>query len=180
MEGKGAIKMKLRLLKKRDASLMLEWMHDISITENLYANFTEKDINDCEEFIIQSTSTEDNLHLAIVNDADEYYGTVSLKNIGQGMAEFAIVLRKIAMGNGYSSYATSEIIKLGFQKYHLDRVYWYVSSSNTRACRFYDKQGFTQVGIHTNDYKAIIEHCGFKNEVAKKYRWYQVMNHMKN
>lgn len=40
--------------------------------------------------------TRKNLHLAIVDENDEYMGTVSLKNIEEDKAEFAITVRKNA------------------------------------------------------------------------------------
>lgn len=36
-------------------------------------------------------------------------GTVSLKKIQNGVAEFGIVVRKQAMGKGYSKYGMDEI-----------------------------------------------------------------------
>ena len=71
-------------------------------------------------------------------------GTVSLKDIDRKTqsAEFAITVRKGAMGRGYSWYAMEEIIKRAFEKYELENVYWCVSRENHRAVRFYDKHNF--------------------------------------
>ena len=65
-----------------------------------------------------------------------------LKNIEDGSAEFAITVRKLAMGRGYSWYGMEEIIRLAFEVYGLDCVYWCVSRDNKRAVRFYDKHNF--------------------------------------
>ena len=73
--------MQLRKLELRDAPLMLEWMHDESVVGHLGTNFAVKTIDDCRRFIENSHADEENLHLAIVNDADEYMGTVSLKHL---------------------------------------------------------------------------------------------------
>jgi len=97
--------MKLRKLEPKDSSLMLEWMHDISVTKDLQTNFSEKTADDCKKFIINSWKMDNNIHLAIVNDFDEYQGTVSLKNIKNGNAEFAITIRSSAMGHGFSKFA---------------------------------------------------------------------------
>ena len=98
--------MKLRKLELKDAPLMLEWMHDKSVVENLSANFGAKKIEDCEAFIEASKNDQANLNLAIVNDNDEYMGTASLKHIDKENqnAEFAIAMRTCAMGKGYSKY----------------------------------------------------------------------------
>lgn len=136
--------MKLRQLELKDAPLMLEWMHDEEVIEKLRGNFREKTLSDAEQFIVKSISDENNIHLAIVTDEDEYMGTVSLKNIDKfnNSAEFAITVRKSAMGRGYSWWGMEEIVRLAFEKYGLESIYWCVSKSNTRAIRFYDKHNF--------------------------------------
>ncbi len=137
--------MKLRNLKKKDASLMLEWMHDSTVVENMQADFTRKTIQDCEAFIDASRHDKENIHLAIVDDSDEYMGTVSLKHVTCSEAEFAIALRKSAMGRGYSKYGMEEIIRHGLDDLGLTSVYWCVSPENKRAVRFYDKNGYRRV-----------------------------------
>lgn len=136
--------MRLRDLELKDAPLMLEWMHDESVVEKLRGNFREKTIGDCENFINASRNKERDIHLAIVNDENEYMGTVSLKSIDRvnNSAEFAITVRKAAMGRGYSWYGMEEIIRLAFEEYGLESVYWCVSRENDRAVRFYDKHNF--------------------------------------
>ncbi len=136
--------MRLRNLELKDATLMLEWMHDENVVGKLKGNFIEKTLADAESFIIASLNKEENIHLAIVSDEDEYMGTVSLKNVDgkSKSAEFGIAVRKSAMGRGYSWYGMNEIIRLAFEKYGLESVYWCVSRENERAVRFYDKHNF--------------------------------------
>ena len=134
--------MKIRKLKRKDATFMLEWMHDPVVVENLQTNFAEKTIEDCEAFIETSQSDKGNIHFAIVDDSDEYMGTVSLKNVTFSEAEFAIALRRSAMGKGYSKYGMEEMIRHGFNDLGLVSIYWYVSPENKRAVRFYDKNGY--------------------------------------
>ena len=133
--------MKLRNLKKEDAPLMLEWMHDADVVKWLQANFASKTLADCEAFIESSQDSQTDLNLAIVDDNDEYMGTVSLKHIDREnkTAEFAITIRSKAMGKGVSKYGMQEIIRLGLNEYGLDAIYWCVSIENERAVRFYEK-----------------------------------------
>lgn len=162
--------MKLRKLELKDAPLMLEWMHDESVVENLQADFIEKTIEDCENFITVSITDKFNLHLAIVNDANTYMGTVSLKNIKNKTAEFAIIIRKSAMGKGFSKYAMEEIIRIGLEELGLDNIYWFVSPKNKRALRFYDKNGYQRVDV------SILKNvCGIRyNDTQNSYYiWYQ-------
>lgn len=139
--------MYLRKLEKKDAPLMLEWMHDESVVEKLRGKFTEKTIDDCLLFIEASRSIKNDIHLAVCSDKDEYMGTVSLKNIDRNnkSAEFAITVRKCAMGRGYSWFGMEEIINKAFNEFDLENVYWCVSRENERAVRFYDKHNFHEV-----------------------------------
>ena len=207
----------LRKLEKKDAPLMLEWMHDPSVVENLNRNFGDLTIEDCEGFIAAAAADAEHfmlkfpeeemlkapagtasgagissLHFAIADESDEYMGTVSLKNIDRGAsrgegkagiepagegeeskfagesadsqpagesaeaqlteesvdsAEFAITIRKCAMGRGISLEAMKEIIRIGYEELGLDIIYWYVSENNKRAVRFYDKNGFKRTTV---------------------------------
>ena len=162
--------MKLRNLEEKDAPFMLEWMHDDTVTGQLRGNFSEKRLEDCKTFIESSLDKNENVHLAIVSDEDEYMGTVSLKSINRvnNSAEFAIAVRKCAMGKGYSWFGMEEIIRLAFDDYGLESVYWCVSRNNARAVRFYDKHNFHEA-------------LDIPSEILKRYegisnlKWYSVL-----
>lgn len=148
----------LRKLKDSDAECMLEWMHDKSVVEFMGTDFSKLTIKDCRDFIKKSAIERDNIHYAIdVNG--EYLGTVSLKNIRDGEAEFAIAVRKRAMGTGISIEAMRKMIDEGFKKLNLKYIYWYVSPLNVRAVRFYDKNGYQRTDARGN---------------ADNYIWYQI------
>ena len=134
--------MHIRPLELKDAPLMLAWMHDASVTEFLRSDFASKTINDAESFIKSSWNDSNNLNLAIASDEDEYMGTVSLKHIENGNAEFAITIRSEAMGHGYSWFGMEAILNKAFNELRLESVYWCVSRDNNRAVRFYDKHYF--------------------------------------
>ena len=157
----------LRKLKIEDAPLMLGWMHDEGVVANLRGNFASKTIEDCNAFI-QTSITEHTINLAIASDIDEYMGTVSLKNIEDGSAEFAITVRKEAMGKGYSWYGMEAIINKAFNELNLDSVYWCVSRDNDRAIRFYDKHNFHEV-IDIPE-KVLERYKGINN-----LKWYSVL-----
>lgn len=147
--------MRLRKLEDKDAKFMLEWMHDTSVVSHLSANFNAKTLEDCFEFIRHSQNSKTDLNMAIVDNQDNYMGTVSLKHIDYevGTAEFAIVLRKEAMGKGYSKYGMQEIIRIGFEDLHLEEIIWCVSSANGRAVSFYEKNGYSQLDNVNSFYK---------------------------
>lgn len=159
--------MKLRRLEVKDASLMLEWMQDESITENLQGEFEKKTLNDCKYFIQNSWTDKSNLHLAIVDTGDTYMGTVSLKHIKNGSAEFAITIRKSAMGRGFSHYGMKEIIRIGRKDFGICQVYWCVNPQNHRAVRFYEKNGYQKIDAMELEISG-----AYSEDQIKNYYWY--------
>lgn len=161
--------LQLRKLEQKDAPYMLEWMHDPDVVQNLQANFAEKSLADCQNFIRACADPTENLHLAIVDDTDTYMGTVSLKHIRPGAdGEFAITIRACAMGKGISAYGMQQIIALGLGELGLKKVYWCVSPDNQRAVRFYDKNGYPRVSVET------LSPEGYTPQQLEKYIWYAV------
>ena len=113
----------------------------------------ETGIKDAEKFCRESSipiqvRSGDSLHFAIVNENDEYFGTVSLKNIDliSKTAEYAIVLRKKAQRKGIGLIATGLILKKAFCEYDLHRVYLSVLSNNKPALSLYERSGFVYEG----------------------------------
>lgn len=159
--------MNLRKLELKDALFMLEWMHDPTVVKYMQADFEKKTLEDCKSFIKDSWNDKNNLHLAIVDDQDTYMGTVSLKNIQNYSAEFAITVRTIAMGKGYSKYGMQQIFELGRKQNGLKNIYWCVSPENKRAIRFYDKNGYQRVD--KND----VNHEGYTMDQVYSFIWYQ-------
>ena len=148
---------------------MLEWMHNADVVQNLQANFASKTLSDCQNFICACQDASENLHMAIVDDADEYMGTVSLKHIRPGVdGEFAITIRACAMGKGLSAFGMQEIIALGLSQLGLQKVYWCVSPENKRAVRFYDKNGYPRVDVKT------LQPVGYTQQQLEGYIWYAV------
>lgn len=137
----------LRDLQLSDASLMLEWMHDKELCRWMHTDFSSKTLDDCLSFIQKSMVDQKNLNYAVADDANEYMGTVSLKHIDTnlGIAEFGIVVRRCAMGKGFSSYAMKTLFEYGFQCLGLKQIFWCVSKENIRAVRFYSKMGYSTI-----------------------------------
>ena len=160
--------MYLRKLELTDAPLMLAWMHDKSVVGDLRTDFSSKTLQDAERFIITSWDKKDDINLAISSDEDEYMGTVSLKHIEDGSAEFAITVRAEAMGRGYSWFGMEAIIEKAFNELGLESVYWCVSRKNTRAVRFYDKHNFHEV---VDIPQKVLE----RYEGIENLKWYSVL-----
>ncbi|MGL5434333.1 MAG: GNAT family N-acetyltransferase [Lachnospiraceae bacterium] len=159
--------MRLRQLEEKDADGMLEWMRDPEISTNFSKRMDQLKKNDVIKFINNSSivcQDGNSIHYAIVDDADEYLGTISLKdiNLQNRHAEFAISLRKKAQGKGIASEAIQEVLKVAFEKHLLNKVFLNVLEENKRAIKLYERSGFIFEGkfrqhIMVNDeYKTLI------------------------
>lgn len=154
---------------------MLAWMHDADVIRYMGKDFRSMTIDDCVRFIEKSKNKEHDIHLAVLDDNDVYHGTVSLKNIAEGTAEFAIVIDRGGQGTGLAKYAVKEIIRIGFEERKLEIIYWNVLPGNRRAVTFYDKE-YDRIDIMKN--KKIWRMCimsGYKNERIKEYIWYVII-----
>ena len=158
--------MRLRKLQAKDAPLMLQWMHDGRVVRYLRGDFLNKTEDDCIEFIMGAQDETKSIHLARVDDHDEYVGTVSLKNIQKNAAELGIVVRACAMGRGYAAFGLRGVLEYGYSARGIEEVFWCVDPRNQRAMRFYDKLGFTTCGVPD---KA----CGYSDEEKRTYVWYR-------
>ena len=139
----------IRKLDINDAAYMLEWMHDSNVIKYLNNKFLTKTLDDCIKFIESTEKLTVDVHFAIANDDGEYQGTVSLKDINyqKKFAEFAIVVRTVAMGKGYAKEGMNYILNYGKNVLKLSKIYWCVEIDNNRAVSFYDKNGYKGTNI---------------------------------
>lgn len=145
--------MRLRELKEKDVSGMYLWMHyeeTKDIFEKDFNKYTKEDILN----FIKKQEVND-VNYACVDDNDNYLGTISLKNIDKKNlnAELAISFIQDAQGTGAAHFAMNEILKFAFTKLKLKKIYLNVLSTNERAIKFYEKNGFIQEGCFKNHIK---------------------------
>lgn len=159
----------LRQLVAKDAALMCEWMKDKDISKAFSFDSDKISEIDTLNFINAAQNDAHNLHFAVVDASDTYLGTVSLKNIDttNRNAEYAISLRRCALGKGVAQAATRLILDIAFGSEMLNRVYLYVETDNIRANKFYRKIGFNFDGTSK-------EHL-MRNGQYKNLNWYSVI-----
>lgn len=162
----------LRGLQKKDVDGMLEWMHDPQISANFRRNLNDIDEESALTFINNARikPTEGgSIHYAIVDETDEYLGTISLKEIDleSKNAELAISLRQKAQGKGIAADAMRQLLKIAFEEILLVRIYLNVLSENERAIRLYERCGFEFEGEFR-------DHL-FLNGEYKSLKWYAVL-----
>ena len=160
------MEIRLRKLQEKDAEGMYEWMTDPEITCFFRFDASSVTLQTCRDYIEHAYDDPNSVHFAIVNENDEYLGTISLKNITDKDAEYAISTRKKAHGTGAAYKATMEILKIAFDEKHLERVYLNVLDENIRANKFYQKCGF--IRFDTSDNKLYI------NGQLKILNWYEI------
>lgn len=145
-------KFSLRPLMEKDAVHMCEWMTDPSIV--CFFRFDSSAVSEesCRSFINSANNDENCRHFAIVNESDEYLGTISLKDIDytKMQAEYAISTRSCAHGTGAAAVATKEIFRIAFEELRLEKVYLNVLADNLRANGFYRKIGFSFDSLEKN------------------------------
>jgi diamine N-acetyltransferase len=136
-----APKFSLRPLKEKDAPRMLEWMNDPDSTQFLKIGGKTYTIEDTLSFIKNAEDESKYFHRAIVNNNDEYLGTISLKNIDyeKKEAEYAIAMHPDARSTGAALWATQTIFGLAKSNLNLRRIYLNVLEGNIRANKFYKK-----------------------------------------
>jgi diamine N-acetyltransferase len=164
--------MKLRMLDKKDADGMLEWMHDPEVYRYFRFSCEETNKEKAVEFIRNAQIQfikGNNRHYAIADNDDNYLGTISLKDIDMQSlnAEFAISMRAAAQGQGIAMEATKELLKIAFEEIGLQRVYLNVLSDNDRAVHLYEKCGFVYEGEFRN-------HIKIRGEM-KSLKWYGIL-----
>ena len=147
--------MKLRKLSVKDIPLIKEWMSDQSINSQFKTDFSVYTYDEIAKFIQDAQDFSSHRHYAIVDEKDEYLGTISLKEIDliNLKAEYAVVLRSKAIGTSAAKNATQKILDIAFNELKLNKVYLNVLATNTRANRFYQKFGFVFEGTFRQDLK---------------------------
>ena len=161
--------MRLRNLQEKDAIFMLEWMQDSEIVQNFRFDSTNTNIESVQRFIANSSSSTESEHFAIADENDEYLGTISLKNIDMinKNAEYAISLRRSAIGSGIAYESTKKLLEHAFSKIGLEKVYLNVYSKNLRAIKFYEKFGF----VYEGEFRKHI----YINGEFENLKWYSII-----
>lgn len=159
-------------MEEKDAAGMLEWMHEPEFQKYFQIDMMNRTMGDAIEFIRNSQTDlieGQSIHYAIVDDKDEYLGTISLKNIDLSAkkAEYAVSLRKMAQRKGIATEATKELLRIAFNQFGFERVYLNVLSDNSSAIHLYEKCGFVYEG-------AFRKHLFLKGEY-KTLKWYSIL-----
>lgn len=165
----------LRELQVKDAPLMIEWMHDKDIQKSFQKDMMSITLQEAEAFCSASKvpaipAEGQSIHYAIVDENDEYLGTISMKDINlvNRTAEYAISTRKCVHGKGVAKEATRLILKKAFTDWGLHKVYLNVLSYNQAAIGLYERCGFICEGQSR-------EHV-YVNGKYEALKWYSILS----
>ncbi len=152
MEGK---LVRLRAYEKSDLDAVMKWVNDEEVTDLLGgAMLTYPVSSSAEEKFIEAAaagSSEKQKNFVIETLADRrYIGTISFNVIDwlNRSAGLGIVIGdKSVWGKGYGTDAMRVLMRLGFDKLNLHRLWLHVHDYNQRAIASYEKCGFTREGV---------------------------------
>ena len=161
--------MELRKLCLKDAPRIFEWMKDPLCYVHFRFDPEKVTIESIQDFINKANQPSNDCHFAIVDEFDDYLGTISLKNINETdkCAEYAIAIRPGSSGKGLGYKATIAILNIAFNEFDLNRVYLNVWPENKRAIALYLKCGFKPEGEFR-------EHVYVRGEF-KNLLWYGIL-----
>lgn len=138
----------IRQLELKDAEPMMECLNDKTNTQYMLIGGKCFSYQDCVNFINSTHSDKNNINFAIIDENDNWIGTISLKHVDNKVrqAEYAIITAPHVHGKGYAYKATVELIEYAFTNLNLQRIYLNVTSDNLRAINFYKRCGFVHEG----------------------------------
>jgi RimJ/RimL family protein N-acetyltransferase len=140
-----------RSLKPSDVNYFKKWILDKEVIRYSMTKFhrISNDLQIIDWF--QATLFDGKtFQLGIVDpesgDLIGYAGIASLNEVDGNGEYFIFIGDKIHWGKGIASFATKEILRMGFKNLKLHRIFLTASSSNPGAIRAYEKAGFVHEG----------------------------------
>jgi RimJ/RimL family protein N-acetyltransferase len=155
MEGK---LVRLRAYEKSDLDAVMKWVNDEEVTDLLGGEMLAYPVSSIAEgkFIEAAAGSSDKQkHFAIETLAERrYVGAISFNVIDwlNRSAGLGIVIGdKSLWGKGYGTDAMRVLMRLGFDKMNLHRLWLHVHNYNPRAIASYEKCGFKREGVLRED-----------------------------
>ncbi len=137
----------LRPINKEDTKNILKWRNNKEVTKNfIYQKKLTK--KNHEKWLKEMVETKKVAQFIIFDsELGQDIGSVYLRDIDyqKKEAEFGIFIgENSARGKGYGTEATKQIIRHGFDKLNLNKIFLRVFSENIGAINSYKKSGFLE------------------------------------
>ena len=149
---------RLRAYEKSDLDAIMKWINDEEVTDFLAGGMLTYPVSSlAEEKFIEAAakSSDTGKSFAIETIAErKYIGGVSFHAINwlNRSAGLGITIGdKSFWGRGYGTDAMRVMMRMGFDKMNLHRLWLHVYDYNPRAIASYDKCGFKREGVLRQD-----------------------------
>ena len=155
--GRTMSEVSLRPLSLTDTNSIVRWRNSPSVKKNLYTQSEltpEQHIQYFNNVVLTGKCSQFIIEIDTVY-GKKSIGTIFLKNIDlyNRCGEYGIFIGDDQeRGKGYAKLATKQILRYGFEKLHLHRVYLTVMADNYPAIRAYENAGFIREGIEREAY----------------------------
>jgi RimJ/RimL family protein N-acetyltransferase len=151
MEGK---LVRLRAYERSDLDSIMKWINDEEVTDFLAGGMLTYPVSSIveEKFIEMAAKSSDTDKSFVIETIAErkYLGGTAFHAINwlNRSAGLGITIGdKSSWGRGYGTDAMKVMMRLGFDKMNLHRLWLHVYEYNSRAIASYDKLGFKREGV---------------------------------
>lgn len=150
------LQVKVRKFNENDINLKVKWINDSAINKYLHYNLPLEESKTLiwYEKIKDLENRLDCTIDVLKNDSIDSVGLIGLLNIDNinKKAEFYICLgEKNYHGQGIAKKASIEMIKQGFDRYNLNKIYLYTEVENIGAQKLFESIGFRKEGLLVED-----------------------------
>ncbi|MBU1148635.1 GNAT family N-acetyltransferase [Patescibacteria group bacterium] len=145
---------KLRPIRLSDAPRYVKWLNDPAVTRFLSRSpgITLKQERD---WITNTIKDKAKKVFALIYKS-EHIGSISIDKIDQNNMKGSLGIfigEKDLWNKGVGTIATQKMVRYGFNKLKLHKIYLCVFPKNKRAIKIYQKLGFAQEGYLKDDFK---------------------------
>lgn len=158
------MKVSIRKFERSDIPQKVEWINN---PEN--NQFLHYDIPICEEETekwFDSHKNDDKRYDAVIEVNGEPVGTIGLLSIDHKnrKAEYYIAMGETSYkGKGVAKEASRLILKYGFEKLELNRIYLFTEIGNVVAQKMFERVGFVKEGIIRQD---VVSHGKYVDRIV--------------
>ncbi len=158
------LRIRLRAFEPEDLETVIHWVNNEAVTRHLSDLLTYPVSRADEMKWLESVSMANPREkvFAIETREGRLIGSIGLKEINWVAlkAELGIMIGETdCWDQGYGSEAVQEVLRIGFEKLNLNRIFLRVYENNPRAIRVYEKCGFQREGILREDHYLGGQYC---------------------
>lgn len=162
----------LRKLCEKDADGMLSWMYNPQVQKGFRKDMSTNTQETVRSFIANACYEKKQggaIHFAVIDDSDEYMGTMTLKEIdvANNNAEVAYVICPENQGRGLGETGLKLLCQKAFEEYDFERLSLEAYTDNPASNRLAIKCGFMLEGVR--------RHCLYINNEYKDLNCYSII-----